>query len=145
MDYHALLNILKGLDIVTEEQSAAPRVEQWLKRLFVLLSHPSASASVSALDVISAQGVGLSKILDFSKAAILGPSVNSLNGNAGISSGALTVDMLAADEERGLASNLHDLYAINTLNRKVRLQDARRKVTTVRRKEMATQKVRATS
>ena len=70
----------------------------------------------------------------------MGPSAD-VSSKGVIPNRALTVDMLAADEERSLASHLHDLYAINTLNRKVRLQDARRKVTTVRRKEQIAQKV----
>lgn len=137
MDHYALLNTLKGLDIVTEEQILLPRIEQWLKRLFILLSHPT---EISVQNISSNRGVSLSSVLDFSKATILGPSAD-VSSKGVIPNRALTVDMLAADEERSLASHLHDLYAINTLNRKVRLQDARRKVTTVRRKEQIAQKV----
>ena len=73
----------------------------------------------------------------FVKEVILGPSLNSpavkqtererLDGQG------LTVDALAADEEKELAYRFHEVYTINSLNRKVRLNDERRSVTSARR------------
>ena len=69
MDHYALLNTLKGLDIVTEEQILLPRIEQWLN-VYILWSSTGISTKYS-----SNRGVSLSSVLDFSDNN-LGPSAD---------------------------------------------------------------------
>ena len=119
------MRVLQGLDVVTEEQALSSRVAQWLKRLFVLLRYTSTSYSPQEDDDLDEQGIDLESTMRFVKEVILGPSLNSpapirptererLDGQG------LTVDVLAADEEKELAHRFHELYTINSLNRKVR-------------------------
>mmetsp|Transcript_45225 Transcript_45225/g.124298 ORF Transcript_45225/g.124298 Transcript_45225/m.124298 type:complete len:942 (-) Transcript_45225:1512-4337(-) len=140
LDSDSLMRVLQGLDVVTEDQALSSRVAQWLKRLFVLLRYTSAGYGEGAqedCDDLDEQGIDLESTMRFVKEVILGPSLNSpavkqtererLDGQG------LTVDALAADEEKELAYRFHEVYTINSLNRKVRLNDERRSVTSARR------------